>query len=312
MHAGFSERTFEFCFNAEFCNLNAALLATHPHIPTQNAEKDLGYDVEFEINKGGYVKSLFLQHKVASHAASRAGRNAQFFNHHGGEYYRFPVDNDQHDTLCNLSATKGDAFYCAPCFRGSQDLGIHWRNQTIGSQSILLDPLQVGRAPPGRHNITYGPNGEKPALHSDSRDFEKAYRADKDGMPQLKIREIDSHFIEELGADLISRAHKREGAEAVTREVRGRSPIEVVQTLLGRVYQVSWLLLREAFPLAQAERQRQATRPGHRVRCTLSCGRAWRPAVVARLARTLGPRGDHHRAHSSRHRDPGRVRARLG
>ena len=41
-------------------------------------------------------------------------------------------------------------------------------------------------------------------------------------------------------------------------------------------------------PLAQAERQRQATRPGLAVRGTFSPARAWRPAVVARLARTLG------------------------
>ena len=246
MHAGFSERTFEFCFNAEFCQLNAALLATHPHIPTQNAEKDLGYDVEFEINKGGYVKSLFLQHKVASHASSRAGRNTKFFDHHAGEYYRFPIDNGQHDTLCELSATKGDAFYCSPCFRGNSDLGIHWSKKSIGSNSILLDPLQVGRTTAGRHNITYGPNGENPALHSDSRKFERSYRANKEGMPQLKIREINSQFVEELGANLISRARKRQGAEAVAKEVRGRRPIEVVQTVLGRVYQVSWLLLREA------------------------------------------------------------------
>ena len=32
----------------------------------------------------------------------------------------------------------------------------------------------------------------------------------------------------------------------------------------------------------------QATRPGLAVRCTFSPARAWRPAVVARLARTLG------------------------
>lgn len=78
MHAGFSERTFEFCFNAEFCLLNAAILATHPHIPTQNAEKDLGYDVEMKIKSGGYVKSLFLQHKVASHAHARAAETPSF------------------------------------------------------------------------------------------------------------------------------------------------------------------------------------------------------------------------------------------
>ena len=35
------------------------------------------------------------------------------------------------------------------------------------------------------------------------------------------------------------------------------------------------------------ERQRQATRPGLAVRGTFSPARAWRPAVVARLARTL-------------------------
>ena len=41
---------------------------------------------------------------------------------------------------------------------------------------------------------------------------------------------------------------------------------------------------------AQAERQRQATRPGLAVRGTFSPARAWRPAVVARLARTLAVR----------------------
>ena len=41
-------------------------------------------------------------------------------------------------------------------------------------------------------------------------------------------------------------------------------------------------------PIAQAERQRQATRPGLAVRGTFSPARAWRPTVVARLAFTLG------------------------
>lgn len=245
MHAGFSERTFEFCFNAEFCHLNAALLATHPHIPTQNAEKDLGYDVEFEIKNGGFIKSLFLQHKVASHAAFRAGRNAKFFNHHGGEYYRFPIDNDQHDTLCNLSATKGDAYYCAPIFRGSKDLGAHWQAMSIGKNSILLDPLQVGYAGLGHHNITYGPNGDKPAMHSDSRPFERAYQADREHMPLLKARTINSEFVAELESTLLNRADNRdEVSQKIAKDARGRRPIEVVQIILGRVYQVSWLLLR--------------------------------------------------------------------
>ena len=43
-----------------------------------------------------------------------------------------------------------------------------------------------------------------------------------------------------------------------------------------------------AYPLAQAERRRQATRPAQQCRLALSAARAWRTAVVARLARTLG------------------------
>ncbi|WP_249869151.1 hypothetical protein [Oceanobacillus saliphilus] len=46
---GFSERTFEFCFNAEFCMKNKGLLATHPLLPSQRQEKHLGYDVNFEF-----------------------------------------------------------------------------------------------------------------------------------------------------------------------------------------------------------------------------------------------------------------------
>ena len=41
-------------------------------------------------------------------------------------------------------------------------------------------------------------------------------------------------------------------------------------------------------PIAQAERQRQATRARPEVRCTFSQPGPWRPTVVARLAFTLG------------------------
>ena len=47
-------------------------------------------------------------------------------------------------------------------------------------------------------------------------------------------------------------------------------------------------LLKGNWYLALAEHQRHSTRPGLAVRGTLSPARAWRPAVVARLARTLG------------------------
>ena len=61
---GFSERVFEFSFNAEYAAANKAVLAGAPHIPTQNDEKYLGYDVLFEIQAGGGVTNMLaLQHK---------------------------------------------------------------------------------------------------------------------------------------------------------------------------------------------------------------------------------------------------------
>lgn len=50
---GFSERVFEFGFNSEYAAQNRAVLAAAPHIPTQNDEKALGYDIAFEIKRRG-------------------------------------------------------------------------------------------------------------------------------------------------------------------------------------------------------------------------------------------------------------------
>ena len=65
-------------------------------------------------------------------------------------------------------------------------------------------------------------------------------------MPPLKNRKIDDSFIKELSIELMGRASNRQGGAQVIREMRGRRPFEVAQVLLGRVYQVSWLLLGEA------------------------------------------------------------------
>ena len=51
-----------------------------------------------------------------------------------------------------------------------------------------------------------------------------------------------------------------------------------------------------AQPLAQAARQRQATRPALQCKLALSVARAWRPVVVTRLARTLGGTRQRHQS----------------
>jgi hypothetical protein len=244
MNPGFSERTYEFCFNAEYCQTNAALLASHPHIPSQQMEKDLGYDVEFRLQHGIYTRSIFFQHKVSAFAENKSGRNGHFFDAHGGPYFRFPVDNDQHNTLCELSRTKGNAFYCAPRFHLSHQLELHFRAGSIAPNAILLDPVDVGDIfDNDRHNITYSPNGSNPTLHSEIRRFKKFYTGGEEDGPFLKQREINEDYIEELSKELILRTKESRFEKAITRAVESSRPIERVQYLLGRVYQVSWLLL---------------------------------------------------------------------
>ena len=244
MRPGFSERTFEFCYNAEYCQLNAALLATHPHIPSQRAEKDLGYDVEFKIIDGKFTRSLFLQHKVASFAEVRAGRNALFYAAHNQPYFRFPIDNEQHNVLCKLSRTKGNAFYCAPRFHLGHELGANFRNASVAANAILLNPLDVGEVTIGeRHNVTYDVLGQNPTLHSELRYFKHSYSGGERNAPELKRQRITLDYIQELSAELEHSTEDSKFFRSLPMALELSSPIKRAQFLLGRVYQVTWLLL---------------------------------------------------------------------
>jgi hypothetical protein len=241
---GFTERTFEFCYNAEYCRLNAALLATHPHIPSQRAEKDLGYDVEFKIRHGGFTCSLFIQHKVASFAEHRSGRGGPFWDAHGGPYFRFPVDTEQHNVLCELSREKGNTFYCSPKFHGRHELDTHYQADSVGTSAILLDPLDVAEIVDAeRHNITYDPVGTVPVLHSEIRKFTRAFGGGKKNGPELKREPITLDYFDELSELLMRKTQDSRFRREISPELKRRRPVERAQHLLGRVYQVSWLLL---------------------------------------------------------------------
>jgi hypothetical protein len=99
MTPGFRERTFEFCFNAEYCQINSGVLATHPHIPSQNQEKELGYDVKILIRTEEFTTSVFFQHQVPYRTEQRVGRNVPFFDAHSGLHFGFGADRDQHNLL---------------------------------------------------------------------------------------------------------------------------------------------------------------------------------------------------------------------
>ena len=244
MRPGFSERTFEFCYNAEYCQRNAALLATHPHIPSQRAEKDLGYDVEFRIAEGNFTRSLFLQHKVASFAEVRAGRNALFHAAHNQPYFRFPIDNEQHNVLCELSRTKGNAFYCAPRFHLSHELEANFRNASVAANAVLLNPLDVGEVTDEeRHNVTYDALGQNPTLHSELRRFGHSFSGGEEHAPELKRQPITQDYIHALSDELVRRTEDSKFHRSLTKRLERSRSIEQVQFLLGRIYKVTWLLL---------------------------------------------------------------------
>ncbi len=244
MKSGFSERTFEFCFNAEYCQVHNALLASHPYIPSQRIEKDLGYDVEFELLQGNHTRSVFLQHKVPYFAEKKAGRNAQFFDVHNGPYFRFSVDNEQHNTLCGLSRNRGNAFYCSPRFNLRNELEVHFRARTIASTSILLNPVDVGDiTDQDRHNITYNPQGSNPTLHSEARPFKRYYFGGKEKSPDLRTSIIDESYLEGLSKELVSQTLDSKFHKIITNTIMGTNPLQIAQFLLGRVYKVTWLIL---------------------------------------------------------------------
>src|SRR4051794_39265769 len=99
---GFSERVFEFSFNAEFSEQQKAFLASAPDIPTQNKEKWLGYDVAFELEKRGAIHCTALQHKVSRFVDGRSPSNRRFWDHIGGAYFAFAIDVDQFNLITSI------------------------------------------------------------------------------------------------------------------------------------------------------------------------------------------------------------------
>ncbi len=199
---------------------------------------------ELVSRKSYYTRSLFLQHKIASFAEGRSGRNAQFYNTHEGPYFRFPVDNDQHNVLCELSRARGNAFYCAPMFYTRIQLEINFRTFLIGKNSIFLDPLDVGEiADKEHHNITYDQLGNNPTRHSEPRRFKRVFGGGDENAPDLKVQPITPAYVQNLSEELVRRTRDLKFRSSLTAEINRAPPIEQVQILLGRVYQVTWLLL---------------------------------------------------------------------
>jgi hypothetical protein len=168
--AGFSERVFEFSFNAEYAHVNKALLAAAPYIPTQNEEKFLGYDVEFELKRHGVFHSLALQHKVSRRVDNSSRSNAHFWSAAGGPYFAFRVDVDQYNLIHDV-ASSGlpgvEFYYCAPLFADRASLNSNYVHRRVRTQSVWIDVKDSGAIAHGEpHSIVYSVDGLRAALFS--------------------------------------------------------------------------------------------------------------------------------------------------
>jgi len=166
LQPGFSERVFEFAFNAEYADRHRAVLAAAPSIPTQNDEKALGYDVLFQVAaKGGAVHAVALQHKVARYVDRRVNTNRHFWNAIGGPYFRFSLDTDQYNLIQAISASKpagAEFHFCAPLFVTHRCMNAHYLGRTVDANSIWIDVGSAGQITDGvMHSIVYSEDGKK-------------------------------------------------------------------------------------------------------------------------------------------------------
>lgn len=164
LRPGFSERVFEFSFNAEYAARNRAVLAGAPHIPTQNEEKSLGYDVAFELNRrGGAVHSVALQHKVSRFVDTLSPTNAHFWTEVCGPYFAFHLDTDQYNLIEGIASSglRGVEFYfCAPIFATRTEMNTRYMATTVEAGSIWIDVENAGAIDDnGLHTIVYSTDG---------------------------------------------------------------------------------------------------------------------------------------------------------
>lgn len=174
LRPGFSERVFEFSFNAEYANRNRAILAGAPSIPTQNEEKSLGYDVMFEVNAhGGAVHAVALQHKVSRFVDRLAPTNKDFWAAAGGPYFAFRLDTDQYNLIESIASAGMpglDFQFCAPLFATRAEMNTHYLAGSVEANAMWIDVSGAGPITDDDvHTIIYREDGTAAFRFSESK-----------------------------------------------------------------------------------------------------------------------------------------------
>ena len=243
----FSERVFEFCFNAEFVRKNASAIIGIPYIPSQKLEGVYGYDVLFRLKQGDRQYSLFLQHKVSSFTDKKAGRNWHVYNFHGGPYYSYYLErldkSHQHNLLYNLRQAGYAVYYTSPLFFRYDDLTQHFLNNVVIDKSCFIDPYDIGLITDFEsHRTTYDMNGTQAAFHSEIKNIENICNFEVITQ-KLKQRKIDEGYFSELLSVLKAQLGKIYPEELSLPEGYRDYPNVLKCTyLLRRYYKLQWII----------------------------------------------------------------------
>lgn len=232
----FPERLFEFLFNAEFIHKNAAQVIGMPHIPSQDEEEWLGYDVAFSIQNGpGVVGVLALQHKVVRLVdGPGSASNKTYRKTAGNPYFAFPVDPFQFNTIEALVSEnlQGLEFkFCAPLFVDQPNLDARYAAKDLDAHSVFIDVNGVGQLDESiAHSIVYTPAGNQAWVFSEE-------------PKELKIRQVVSRTdperqrLEQLSLDDVQRLYAR-AFDVISHGYRRRVQAELGRQLPDEVAQV--------------------------------------------------------------------------
>jgi hypothetical protein len=139
-----------------------------PVLPTQQKEKELGYDVKIT----GPVRTIFFQFKVPE---KKTTARANYWHEMGGSYYEFhlwPDDTSpQHNKLVDLSTSdpRNKVFYCSPRFHTNIEFDNNYARRTIAQNSIYV-PCGTLKKIKGcdSHSICYTRDPRQaPVMHSE-------------------------------------------------------------------------------------------------------------------------------------------------
>ena len=182
-----------------------------------------------------------MQHKVPSYAKHRVGNNKRFYDSHGGPYFRFKVDKDQHNTMVH-SMYNANIFYCTPLFSTHEDLKTKFNQNHINNSSIWIDPSNITISDNNTHNITYDKFGMDVYLHSQPT-FLKTIQF-KNPKEILTKRIIDKRYVEQLLENLQESLSNDKYQEINKGSLSKKlTNMERTQNILGKVYKMSWILL---------------------------------------------------------------------